>query len=98
VETSALLQQARFQVRGYTYSGKAEFQQTALTAIDQALAVLAPAGQAARRTRRQPRRCRQALAAYRDAVNQFGSAQSASEQALQRMAAQGRCCSAPARK
>jgi hypothetical protein len=37
-----LLQQARFQVRGYTYSGKAEFQQTALTAIDQALAVLKP--------------------------------------------------------
>ena len=30
VEVNALLQQARFQVRGYTYSGNAEFQQTAL--------------------------------------------------------------------
>ncbi|MCE1115492.1 methyl-accepting chemotaxis protein [Pseudomonas sp. NMI795_08] len=90
VETSALLQQARFQVRGYTYSGKAEFQQTALTAIDQAMAVLKalpaklPAEYAASLDD-----ASEALAAYRDAVNQFGSAQSASEQALQRMAAQG---------
>ncbi|MFJ3446766.1 methyl-accepting chemotaxis protein [Pseudomonas sichuanensis] len=90
VETSALLQQARFQVRGYTYSGKAEFQQTALTAIDQAMAVLKslpaklPAEYAASLDD-----AAEALAAYRDAVNQFGSAQSASEQTLQRMAAQG---------
>ncbi|WP_153787264.1 methyl-accepting chemotaxis protein [Pseudomonas sp. EMN2] len=90
VETSALLQQARFQVRGYTYSGKAEFQQTALTAIDQAMAVLKalpaklPAEYAASLDD-----AAEALAAYRDAVNQFGSAQSASEQNLQRMAAQG---------
>ncbi|PYB78686.1 methyl-accepting chemotaxis protein [Pseudomonas soli] len=90
VQVAALLQQARFQVRGYTYSGKAEFQQTALTAIDQALTVLkalparlpaefaASLGDAA-----------SALAAYRDAVNQFGNAQAASEQALTRMSAQG---------
>ncbi len=90
VETSALLQQARFQVRGYTYSGKAEFQQTALTAIDQAMAVLKslpaklPAEYAASLDD-----AAEALAAYRDAVNQFGSAQSASEQTLQRMATQG---------
>ena len=90
VETSAFLQQARFQVRGYTYSGKAEFQQTALTAIDQAMAVLKalpaklPAEYAASLDD-----AAEALAAYRDAVNQFGSAQSASEQNLQRMAAQG---------
>ncbi|MFF7105564.1 methyl-accepting chemotaxis protein [Pseudomonas sichuanensis] len=90
VETSALLQQARFHVRGYTYSGKAEFQQTALTAIDQATAVLKalpaklPAEYAASLDD-----AAEALAAYRDAVNQFGSAQSASEQTLQRMAAQG---------
>ena len=90
VETSALLQEARFQVRGYTYSGKAEFQQTALTAIDQAMAVLKalpaklPAEYAASLDD-----AAEALAAYRDAVNQFGSAQSASEQTLQRMAAQG---------
>ncbi|MDH0303916.1 MULTISPECIES: methyl-accepting chemotaxis protein [unclassified Pseudomonas] len=90
VQVAALLQQARFQVRGYTYSGKAEFQQTALTAIDQAMTVLKalparlPAEFAASLDD-----AAIALAAYRDAVNQFGSTQSASEQALGRMAAQG---------
>ncbi|POF87373.1 chemotaxis protein [Pseudomonas putida] len=90
VEVSTLLQQARFQVRGYTYSGKPEFQQTALTAIDQALAVLKalptklPAEYAAGLDDAST-----ALAAYRDAVNQFGNAQTAAQQALQRMAEQG---------
>ncbi|MBA1197275.1 HAMP domain-containing protein [Pseudomonas plecoglossicida] len=90
VEVSALLLQARFQVRGYTYSGKPEFQQTALTAIDQALAVLntlptkLPAEYAAGLDDAST-----ALAAYRDAVNQFASAQTAAEQALQRMTEQG---------
>jgi len=90
VEVSTLLQQARFQVRGYTYSGKPEFQQTALTAIDQALAVLKalptklPAEYAAGLDDAST-----ALAAYRDAVNQFASAQTAAEQALQRMTEQG---------
>ncbi|AIN60621.1 chemotaxis protein [Pseudomonas soli] len=90
VQVAALLQQARFQVRGYTYSGKAEFQQTALTAIDQALTVLKalparlPAEFAASLDD-----AASALAAYRDAVKQFGNAQAASEQALTRMSAQG---------
>ncbi|MHC2146081.1 methyl-accepting chemotaxis protein [Pseudomonas sp. 210_17 TE3656] len=90
VGASKLLQQARFQVRGYTYSGKAEFQQTALAAIDQAisqlktLAEVLPANytgnlnQAAR-----------ALGNYRAAVIDFGTAQTASEQAAQQMMAQG---------
>lgn len=37
VDLSKLIQQARFQVRGYTYSGKVEAQQPALDAIDNAL-------------------------------------------------------------
>ena len=37
IELSKLLQQARYQVRGYTYSGKAEAEQPALDAIDNAL-------------------------------------------------------------
>ncbi|CAM4086379.1 methyl-accepting chemotaxis protein [Pseudomonas wadenswilerensis] len=90
VGASKLLQQARFQVRGYTYSGKAEFQQTALQAIDQAtsqlktLAEVLPASytsnfnQAAR-----------ALGNYRGAVVEFGNAQSASEQAAQQMVVLG---------
>jgi methyl-accepting chemotaxis protein len=90
VEVSALLQQARFQVRGYTYSGNNEFQQTALTAIDQALANLRalpaklPAEYAASLDD-----AATALAAYRDAVTQVGNAQTASQQALQRMTEQG---------
>lgn len=90
VEVSALVQQARFQVRGYTYSGNADYQQTALAAIDQAMANLKalpaklPAEYAASLDD-----SADALAAYRDAVNQFGNAQSASEQALQVMAEQG---------
>ena len=90
VDVSALLQQARFQVRGYTYSGDAQYQQTALKAIDQALAELkalpakVPAEHAASLDD-----AATALAGYRDAVNQFGSAQAASEQALQHMADQG---------
>ncbi|MDD2048102.1 methyl-accepting chemotaxis protein [Pseudomonas putida] len=90
VGAGKLLQQARFQVRGYTYSGKAEFQQTALEAIDQAisqlktLAEVLPANytshfnQAAR-----------ALGNYRAAVIDFGTAQTASELAAQKMMAQG---------
>ncbi|UMY61314.1 methyl-accepting chemotaxis protein [Pseudomonas sp. LS.1a] len=90
VEVSALLQQARFQVRGYTYSSNADFQQTALKAIDQALAELralpakVPAEHAASLDD-----AATALAGYRDAVTQFGNAQVASEQALQHMAEQG---------
>ncbi|WPX90665.1 Methyl-accepting chemotaxis protein McpQ [Pseudomonas asiatica] len=90
VEVSALLQQARFQVRGYTYSGNADYQQTALKAIDQALAELralpakVPAEHAASLDD-----ATTALAGYRDAVTQFGSAQVANEQALQSMVEHG---------
>ncbi|WJD62355.1 methyl-accepting chemotaxis protein [Pseudomonas kurunegalensis] len=90
VDVSALLQQARFQVRGYTYSGNADFQQTALKAIDQALVELralpskVPAEHAASLDD-----AATAMGGYRDAVTQFGNAQTASEQALQHMAEQG---------
>ncbi|WP_367598643.1 methyl-accepting chemotaxis protein [Pseudomonas fulva] len=90
VTVNSLLQQARFQVRGYTYSGNADYQQTALKAIDQALAELSglpaklPAEFAAGLTDAST-----AMGGYRDAVMQFGEAQSASAQALQQMADQG---------
>ncbi|MBC3438603.1 methyl-accepting chemotaxis protein [Pseudomonas sp. BW16M2] len=90
VQVAALLQQARFQVRGYTYSGKAEFQQTALGAIDQAMTMLkALPGKLPAEFAASLDDAASALAAYRDAVNQFGNAQAASEQALTRMSAQG---------
>ena len=90
VDVSALLQQARFQVRGYTYSGNAEYQQTALNAIDQALAELRalPAKVSAEHAASLDD-ATTAMGGYRDAVTQFGDAQLASEQALQRMAEQG---------
>ncbi|PWB32108.1 methyl-accepting chemotaxis protein [Pseudomonas sp. SDI] len=90
VEVSALLQQARFQVRGYTYSGKAEFQQTALDAIDKATGLLkalpakVPAEHAAALDD-----AAQALDGYRAAVVAFAQAQRAAEQALQGMSDQG---------
>jgi methyl-accepting chemotaxis protein len=90
VGASKLLQQARFQVRGYTYSGKAEFQQTALAAIDQAtsqlqtLAEVLPANYAGNLNQ-----AARALGNYRAAVIDFGTAQSAAEQAAQQMSAQG---------
>ncbi|HCL55222.1 methyl-accepting chemotaxis protein [Pseudomonas fulva] len=90
VTVNSLLQQARFQVRGYTYSGNADYQQTALKAIDQALDELRglpaklPAEFAAGLTEAST-----AMGGYRDAVMQFGEAQSASAQALQQMADQG---------
>ncbi|MEG0860370.1 MAG: methyl-accepting chemotaxis protein [Pseudomonas sp.] len=90
VGASKLLQQARFQVRGYTYSGKAEFQQTALEAIDQAtsqlktLAEVLPASYTGNLNQ-----AVRALGNYRAAVIEFGTAQTASEQAAQQMIAQG---------
>lgn len=90
VQANTQLQQARFAVRGYTYSGQAEYQQTALQAIDQAASVLAalpdqlPAEYASALGD-----ASQALAAYRSAVGNFGTAQVASDQALQHMADQG---------
>ena len=90
VQAGQELQRARFEVRGYTYSGEAERQQTALVAIDKAMTVLADV------TGRLPadyapllQDAAQALVAYRDAVNQVASAQTASEEALQHMANQG---------
>nr|WP_296248753.1 methyl-accepting chemotaxis protein [Pseudomonas sp. UBA4194] len=90
VDTSKKLQQARFQVRGYTYSAKAEARQPALDAIDQALASIAalpdklPSQYAAPLQPAAP-----AMQAYRAAVAQFSDAQVASTQAIERMATQG---------
>lgn len=90
VEVSRLLQQARFQVRGYTYSAKVEFQQTALAAIDQALALLkALPGKVPAEHNASLNAAAEALTTYRAAVVQFGSAQEASDQALHQMGEQG---------
>ena len=90
IDLSKLIQQARFQVRGYTYSGKTEAEQPALDAIDNALKNLEslpfklPEQHIANL-----QQATDSLKAYRAAVSQFRDSQVASAAALQRMADQG---------
>ena len=86
IELGKLVQQARFQVRGYTYSGKVEAEKLAFSAIDNALKELtslpaklpdehgAPLQQAS-----------EALQNYRAAVIGFRDALAANTQVLERM-------------
>ncbi|SEM44307.1 methyl-accepting chemotaxis protein [Pseudomonas sp. NFIX51] len=90
IDLSKLIQQARFQVRGYTYSGKAEAEQPALDAIDNALNNLAslPA-KLPEQHLANLQQATDALKGYRSAVSDFRDSQVASAAALKRMAAQG---------
>ena len=90
IELSKLLQQARYQVRGYTYSGKADAEQPALTAIDNALKNLESLPS------RVPdqhianlQQANDSLKAYRAAVAQFRDSQVKNAAALANMSAQG---------
>ncbi|VVP38230.1 Methyl-accepting chemotaxis protein McpQ [Pseudomonas fluorescens] len=90
IDLSKLIQQARFQVRGYTYSGKSEAEQPALDAIDNALKNLESLP--AKLPEEHIANLQQAtdsLKAYRAAVSQYRDSQAASAEALKRMAAQG---------
>ena len=86
VEAARLLQQARFQVRGYTYSGQDEYQQTALSAIDDALTMVKslPA-KVPTEHHRSLADTAEALNAYREAVVQVGAAQQTSKARLAEM-------------
>ncbi|WP_130906985.1 methyl-accepting chemotaxis protein [Pseudomonas sp. Sample_16] len=90
IELSKLIQQARFQVRGYTYSGKSEAEQPALDAIDNALKYLEslPA-KLPEEHLANLQLATDSLKAYRAAVSQYRDSQVASVDALKRMAAQG---------
>ena len=90
INLSKLLQQARFQVRGYTYSGKTEAEQPALDVIDNTLKYLEnlPSTLPEQHTANL-QQAAESLKAYRAAVSQYRDAQVASADALQRMAAQG---------
>ncbi|PHN29104.1 chemotaxis protein [Pseudomonas sp. ICMP 564] len=90
VELSKLIQQARFQVRGYTYSGKVEAEQPALDAIDNALKKIASLnGQIGDQFSNNLGQASVSLQAYRAAVSQFRDSQLASAAALKIMGAQG---------
>ncbi|SDN56032.1 methyl-accepting chemotaxis protein [Pseudomonas arsenicoxydans] len=90
IDLSKLIQQARFQVRGYTYSGKTEAEQPALDAIDNALKNLEslPAKLPEQHIANL-QQATESLKAYRAAVSQFRDSQVASAAALKQMAAQG---------
>ncbi|WP_277760243.1 methyl-accepting chemotaxis protein [Pseudomonas sp. A34-9] len=90
IELSKLLQQARYQVRGYTYSGKAEAEQPALDAIDNALKNLDSLP--AKLPEQHIANLQQAtdsIKAYRAAVAQFRDSQVNNAKAAARMSTQG---------
>lgn len=90
IELSKLIQQARFQVRGYTYSGKPEAEQPALDAIDNALKNLESLpSELSEQHATHLQQAAESLKAYRAAVSQFRDSQVASADAIKRMAAQG---------
>ncbi|WP_341521676.1 methyl-accepting chemotaxis protein [Pseudomonas sp. G.S.17] len=90
VEVSKLIQQARYQVRGYTYSGKAEFEKNANAGIDQALiGINTLAGNIPPVYLGQLQTAIVGLKAYQAAVGQYRDAQQASKEALAKMTAQG---------
>ena len=90
VDLSKLIQQARFQVRGYTYSGKVEAEQPALDAIDNALKKITELqGLLPAQYQANLQEAGVSLQAYRAAVSQYRDSQVASAAALQTMTAQG---------
>ncbi len=90
IDLSKLIQQARFQVRGYTYSGKTEAEQPALDAIDNALKYLESLpSKLPEQHIPNLQQATDSLKAYRAAVSQFRDSQVSSADALKRMAAQG---------
>ncbi len=90
IDLSKLIQQARFQVRGYTYSGKTEAEQPALDAIDNALKYLESLpSKLPEQHIANLQQATDSLKAYRAAVSQYRDSQVASAEALKRMAAQG---------
>ncbi|NUU36765.1 HAMP domain-containing protein [Pseudomonas sp. C2B4] len=90
IDLSKLIQQARFQVRGYTYSGKTEAEQPALDAIDNALKYLESLpSKLPEQHIANLQQATDSLKAYRAAVSQYRDSQVASADALKRMAAQG---------
>ncbi|RUP81780.1 methyl-accepting chemotaxis protein, partial [Corynebacterium propinquum] len=79
VDLSKLIQQSRFQVLGYTYSGKTEAEQPALDAIDNALKKINQLqGQLPEPYQANLQEAGVSLQAYRAAVSQYRDAQVAS--------------------
>uniref|UniRef100_UPI00384BE347 methyl-accepting chemotaxis protein n=1 Tax=Pseudomonas capsici TaxID=2810614 RepID=UPI00384BE347 len=90
VGASKQIQQARFQVRGYTYSGRAEFEKNANAAIDEAMtAINTLAGDISSSYLPMLQEAIAGLKGYRAAVGQYRDAQAASKVALEKMTTLG---------
>ncbi len=90
IDLSKLVQQARFQVRGYTYSAKVEAEQPALDAIANALKNAdSLRSQLPEQYSANLQEASDSLKAYLAAVSQFRDSQVASAAALKAMAEQG---------
>ncbi|SDW88360.1 methyl-accepting chemotaxis protein [Pseudomonas syringae] len=90
VGVSKLIQQARFQVRGYTYSGRPDFEKNANQAIDDAVAgINTLASDLASEYQPLLQQAVVGLKGYREAVGQYRDAQAASKAALDKMTAEG---------
>ncbi|MCP1453775.1 methyl-accepting chemotaxis protein [Pseudomonas kilonensis] len=80
------IQQARYQVRGYTYSGQADAEQPAQDAIDNALKILDRiAAQLPEEHAAKLHQAGESFKTYRATVSQFRDAQTASAAAIKRM-------------
>ncbi len=90
VDVSKQIQQARFQVRGYTYSGKPEFEKNANQAIDEAMTgINTLAGSLSAEYLPNLQQALVGLKAYRTTVGVYRDAQAASKAALEKMSALG---------
>lgn len=90
VDVSKQIQQARFQVRGYTFSGNPDFEKNATAAIDEAIVgVNTLAGDVSSQYIPQLQKANLALKGYRAAVGQYRDAQQVSRQALAKMTGLG---------
>nr|WP_256261518.1 methyl-accepting chemotaxis protein [Pseudomonas gingeri] len=79
VNAQILVQQARFQLRGYSYSLKAELEQPAKDAIDQAGTYLKTLNELLPSQTESLQRLQQAMTGYRVTVGQFAEAQGKAE-------------------
>jgi methyl-accepting chemotaxis protein len=90
VGVSKQIQQARFQVRGYTFSGNADFEKNATAAIEEAIVgVNTLAGDVSSQYIPQLQKANLALKGYGAAVGQYRDAQQVSRQALEKMTGLG---------
>ncbi|RML64454.1 Methyl-accepting chemotaxis protein [Pseudomonas syringae pv. syringae] len=90
VGVSKLIQQARFQVRGYTYSGRPDFEKDANKAIDDAVTgINTLAGDISSTYSPMLQQAIAGLNGYRAAVGRYRDAQAASKAALEKMTTLG---------